>query len=200
MKEKLLYIIAGANGSGKTTLAELLLEAKDLEFLNADEIAKEIAPDAMDKVLISAGKEYLRRRNEFLDKEKSFAAETTLAGQNIDNLISKARERNYKIVLVYIYLSKFTTCIKRVKTRVENGGHNVPPEDITRRYFRSVVNFWDKYKGIVDEWSLFYNGEEYNPISVADGNREICDIIEKDLYENFLQVVKIAKDEIKIVQ
>ena len=38
--EKILYIIAGANGSGKSTLAEVLLPAKNLEFLNADEIAK----------------------------------------------------------------------------------------------------------------------------------------------------------------
>jgi len=41
-KEKFLYIIAGANGSGKSTLAKVLLEEKSLEFLNADEIAKEI--------------------------------------------------------------------------------------------------------------------------------------------------------------
>ena len=44
--QKLLYIIAGANGSGKSTLAEVLLKEKKLDFLNADEIAKEIAPDA----------------------------------------------------------------------------------------------------------------------------------------------------------
>lgn len=54
---KLLYIIAGANGSGKSTLAEVLLKEKKLEFLNADEIAKEIAPNAIDSVPISAGKD-----------------------------------------------------------------------------------------------------------------------------------------------
>ena len=59
--EKILYIIAGANGSGKSTLAEVLLSEKKLEFLNADEIAKEISPNAINSVPISAGKLYFKR-------------------------------------------------------------------------------------------------------------------------------------------
>ena len=55
MKRKVLYIISGANGSGKSTLAEVLLKEKQLKFLNADEIAKEISPNAIDKVPILAG-------------------------------------------------------------------------------------------------------------------------------------------------
>ena len=65
-KSKTLYIIAGANGSGKSTLAEVLLKEKELEFLNADEIAKEIAPDAINSVPVSAGKEYLEDYHNFL--------------------------------------------------------------------------------------------------------------------------------------
>ena len=55
---KELYIIAGANDSVKTTLAEIILKENHLEFLNADEIAKEISPDAIDKVPINACKEF----------------------------------------------------------------------------------------------------------------------------------------------
>lgn len=62
-KNSILYIIAGANGSGKSTLAEELLKAKQLEFLNADEIAKEISPDSINSVPISAGKLYFKRLN-----------------------------------------------------------------------------------------------------------------------------------------
>ena len=56
MNKKTLYIIAGANGSGKSTLAETILEKSNLKFLNADDIAREISPDAIDKVPITAGK------------------------------------------------------------------------------------------------------------------------------------------------
>ena len=73
LNEKQLYIIAGANGSGKSTLAEVLLPVKKLEFLNADEIAKEIAPNAINSVPISAGKVYFERLNEFFKNEKSFS-------------------------------------------------------------------------------------------------------------------------------
>lgn len=132
-KRKLLYIIAGANGSGKSTFAEVLLKEKHLEFLNADEIAKEIAPDAIDSVPISAGKIYFHRLDEYFKNNKSFAVESTLSGNNIVRIIKKARKQNYKIILVYSFLQSCMTCIERVKKRVENGGHNVPEEDIIRR-------------------------------------------------------------------
>lgn len=75
MNKKILYIIAGANGSGKSTLAETILEKSDLKFLNADDIAKEISPDAIDKVPITAGKIYFKRLNEYFNKNISFAVE-----------------------------------------------------------------------------------------------------------------------------
>jgi len=141
-KDKLLYIIAGANGSGKSTLAEVLLKEKELEFLNADEIAKEIAPNAINSVPVSAGKEYFKRLAEFFENNKSFAVESTLSGNNIVRIINQARKQNYKIILVYSFLQNCTNCIERVKFRVKNGGHNVPEEDIIRRYYKSIINFW----------------------------------------------------------
>ena len=53
----ILYIISGPNGSGKTTLAKELLENEDLEFLNADEIAKNINPSDVSKAYMQAGRE-----------------------------------------------------------------------------------------------------------------------------------------------
>ena len=52
--QKYLYIIAGANGSGKSTLASELLPEEELEFINADEIAKEICPQNIESARISA--------------------------------------------------------------------------------------------------------------------------------------------------
>jgi len=193
---KLLYIIAGANGSGKSTLAEVLLKEKHLEFLNADEIAKEIAPDAINSVPISAGKVYFQRLDEYFRNNKSFAVESTLSGNNIVRIIKKARKQNYKIILVYSFLQSCTICIERVKKRVENGGHNVPEEDIIRRYYKSVVKFWDEYRLIVDEWTMFYNGYDYAPVIVSFGTMDNFDIINKEMQNNFNSVLKIAKEEI----
>lgn len=198
MKEKFLYIISGANGSGKSTLAEVLLKEKHLKFLNADEIAKEISPNAIDKVPISAGKIYFKRLNEFLKDGVSFAVESTLSGMNIVKIIDKAKLHGYKIILIYSFLQNCTTCIERVKKRVKNGGHNVPEEDIIRRYYKSVVRFWDNYKNIVDEWTLFYNGYDYAPLIVSIGKKEKYDIINVEMQEKFNRILKMAKGEINI--
>lgn len=191
----ILYIIAGANGSGKSTLAEILLQEKNLEFLNADEIAKEISPNTIDSVPISAGKMYFQRLNEYLQNNKFFAVESTLSGNNITKIIEKARQRNYKIILVYSFLQNCTTCIERVKKRVKNGGHNVPEEDIIRRYYKSIIKFWDKYRFMVDEWTMFYNGYEYAPVIVSFGTKNDYSIINKQMQNVFNDIYKSAKEE-----
>jgi predicted ABC-type ATPase len=193
---KVLYIIAGANGSGKSTLAEVLLKERKLEFLNADEIAKEIAPDAINSVPISAGKIYFKRLDEYLKNNKSFAVESTLSGNNIVRIIQKAQKQNYKIILIYSFLPNCATCIERVKKRVANGGHNVPEEDVIRRYYKSVVKFWGEYRFIVDEWIMFYNGYEYAPVIVSLGKKDDFDIINKEMQNKFNNIYKLAKEEI----
>lgn len=193
---KILYIIAGANGSGKSTLAEVLLKEKKLEFLNADEIAKEISPNAINSVPVSAGKEYFKRLDVFLKLDKSFAVESTLSGNNIVRIINKAKRQNYKITLVYSFLQSCTACIERVKQRVQNGGHNVPEEDIIRRYYKSVTKFWNKYRLIVDKWTLFYNGYNYAPMIVSFGTKDNFSVISLEMQDKFNAIYKLAKEEI----
>lgn len=196
-KEKQLYIISGANGSGKSTLAELLLKNKKLEFLNADDIAKELAPNAINKVPISAGKIYFKKLDEYFNSGISFAAESTLSGRNVIKIIERAKQKNYKIILIYIFLQSCASCIERIKTRVKNGGHNVPDEDVIRRYYKSIVKFWSEYKNRADEWTLFYNGFDYTPVIVSFGKNDNFSIINKELYYKFENILKIAEDKRK---
>lgn len=194
--QKYLYIIAGANGSGKSTYADRFLREKNLVFLNADNIAKEISPDAMDTVKIKAGKEYFKILNSYFEQQISFAIESTLSGNNIKRIIDKAKNLNYKIVLLYIFLPNFKLCIDRVQKRVKNGGHNVPTIDIIRRYYRSLSKFWYEYRYSVDEWTLFYNGYDYAPLVVASGNNDDYYKQEQNLLNKFFDVLsKIDKDE-----
>jgi predicted ABC-type ATPase len=81
-----LFLIAGAHGSGKTTLARELLPEFGLEFVNADEIAGELAPGNVDKVKIAAGKKVFTKIDGLIAQEKSFAIETTLSGQYLIRL------------------------------------------------------------------------------------------------------------------
>ena len=189
MQDRILYIIAGANGSGKSTLASELLPAEDLDFLNADEIAKEICPENIESVKIKAGKIVFKRLENLLHSGKSFAIETTLAGKNHIKTIQKAKNLGYHIVLIYSYLDNPILCDNRIKIRVLNGGHSIPKEDIIRRFYRSKENFWNIYKDLVDEWNLFYNGYSEYILVAQFTNNEIA-IFNENLYNEFIKDFK----------
>ena len=185
MEEKILYLIAGANGSGKSTLASELLPSENIDFLNADDLAKSLCPDHIESVKIQAGKILLKRLTHLLNSNKSFAIETTLSGKNHIKTIKRAKEVGFKVVLIYSFLDNPTLCEKRIKIRVLNGGHDIPKDDIIRRFYRSKKNFLYVYKDIVDEWNLFYNGaSEY--ILVAQAVNNTLEIFNENLYNNFI--------------
>lgn len=190
MDEKNIFIIAGANGSGKSTLASELLPEEKLKFLNADEIAKEICPENITKVRITAGKNFLQKLDKLLTEKSSFAIETTLSGNNHIKTILKAKEEGYNIVLIYSFVDNPNICINRIKARVMNGGHNVPDEDVIRRFYRSKNNFWNKYKDIVDRWAIYYNGE-LNFIQIAKGEDKHIEILDELLYNEFKKDIKL---------
>lgn len=183
---KNLFIIAGANGSGKSTLASELLSEKKLEFLNADEIAKEINPENIEAVRISAGKEVYKRLNNYFENKISFAIETTLAGNNYLKTIKKAKELDYKVSLIYTFVENPQICIQRINVRVLNGGHDIPDEDVIRRYYRSKNNFWNKYKDIVDDWDLFYNGISNYSLIARNEDGEL-EILNDAIYNEFVK-------------
>ena len=188
--KKQLYIIAGPNGSGKSTLAHQLLPVKKLEFLNADEIALELNPKAIDKVKITAGKEYFRRLKILFDSEKSFIIETTLSGQTLEKTMQKAKKLNYEIILIYVFIDNPQICIERIKVRVKKGGHNIPDQDVIRRYKRSKENFYHLYKDMANEWAVYYNGKN-NFVEVFKYENNRIEILQKTLYTEFKKDLNI---------
>ncbi|MDR2554381.1 MAG: zeta toxin family protein [Fibromonadaceae bacterium] len=179
-----LYIISGPNGSGKTTLAKELLENENLEFLNADEIAKSINPNDVSKVYMQAGREFFRKMDEYLEQGKSFAIETTLSGKYHKRMIERFKQSGYEIKMLYIFLDSPNLCIDRINIRVSKGGHSIPDEDVIRRFFRSKNNFFD-IKNSIDQWFLYFNGgEKY--IEVAQGVQNNMIIFNEELYNLFL--------------
>ena len=155
-----LYIIAGANGSGKTTFAKSFANLNNLYFINADEIAKELDKDNITKYKIKAGKIFFNQFDNNLKLNKSFVIETTLSGKYLIKYIKRAKELKYKVMLIYLFLENPDSNIIRVKNRVLNGGHHIPENDIIRRYYRSKDMFYNTYKDMVDEWSIYYNSNE----------------------------------------
>ena len=190
---KRLYIIAGPNGAGKTTASYTILpEIFDCkEFVNADEIARGISPFNPDNVRIQAGKLMLLRIRELLEKRKSFAFETTLSSKIFVNFIQKAKEKNYEVILLFLWLNSHELAIERVKTRVKEGGHNIPESVIRRRFENGLTNLFQLYIPVVDKWFLVDNsGETFQ--FIAEGtvtetiikNEEMWTILKLKYYGN----------------
>lgn len=159
----ILYIIAGPDGAGKTTAAYSLLPDvfTTVEFVNADEIAKGISPLNPEGAAFQAGRIMLERLHELINKQVSFAFETTLSGRTYLKLIATAKNKGYTIVFFFVYLSSFELANNRVAVRVSKGGHHIPPDVVERRYFKGLKNF-KTYADISEDWYLYDNsGSEY---------------------------------------
>ena len=77
-----MYLIAGCNGAGKTTFAkEFLPSIGVIRFLNADEIARGLSPLKPEAVVFKAGKLLLSEFGELIDRQETFALESTLSGR-----------------------------------------------------------------------------------------------------------------------
>ncbi|MBF0289866.1 MAG: zeta toxin family protein [SAR324 cluster bacterium] len=154
---KKCYVIAGPNGAGKTTFATefLPMEAECLNFINADLIAQGLSPFQPEKMSIESGKLMLQRIDESVNKNESFAFETTLSGKGYIKKIKNWKSQGYEVIIYYLKLPSVEFAIERVRLRVSQGGHNVPEHDIRRRFGRSWNNFNKTYKKVADSWSVF---------------------------------------------
>lgn len=159
MKDKNLFIIAGCNGAGKTTASFTILpEIIDCkEFVNADEIAKGLSPFQPEKVSFEAGRIMLKRISELLEENESFAFETTLSTKSYKNKVLYAKKKGYTVTLLFFWLNNVELAKERVKTRVKEGGHNIPSKVIERRYTKGIKNLFDIYMDIVDGVLIFDN-------------------------------------------
>lgn len=152
-------MIAGPNGAGKTTMAlELIKDTTEFfEYLNADEIAKGLAPLHPESVALSASKLMIKRLKELVDAERSFVFETTASGVVYASYLKEAKQRGYEINVVYLWLASSEEAIKRVAQRVMQGGHHVPDEVVVRRYHAGLKNLVKLYVPLADSVIIFDN-------------------------------------------
>ena len=164
---KIYTIIGGVNGVGKSSLTGALKsERTDFgQIIDADKITALLGGDK-----IAGGKKAISLINDCLNKNICFTQETTLAGIKTEKTIAKARSQGYYIRLYYVGLNSALESNKRIQRRVEKGGHNIPLEDVNRRFLSRFNDlkrilpycdgaiFFDNENGFV-EVAEYKNGE-----------------------------------------
>jgi predicted ABC-type ATPase len=130
----ILTIIAGPNGSGKSTITRTLVMPGRENLLDPDAIARRINPS-------------LARASPL----KRLSAATRRFGPCVKRKLAASTLR-----FVYVCLSTPEQNIRRVQNRVSKGGHDVPEDDIRRRYSRSAAHVPECIR-IADDAALYDN-------------------------------------------
>jgi len=181
-----VLIFSGANGSGKTTLANTVVEPST-PFINADYIK-----DKEKLSYMEAGKKALLEIDLCISKNINFSFETTMSGIGLSKRLKRLSNKGYVIVIFYLFTYPVKLLDDRIKERVKKGGHPVEYEDINRRYYRSVKNFWGMYKKYAEEWAII-NNNEFHYKNIVVGNRETFQVIDETEFGKFKEVLAHEK-------
>lgn len=182
-----LCILGGCSGAGKTTLArELLPRLGLMRFLNADEIARGLSPLDPSLTAFKAGRLLIEEARGLIKAKASFAIESTLSGKTYVAMIREAKAQGYRFLLHYILIGSGDQAIGRVALRVKLGGHDVPEDDIRRRFERSRKHFIEDYVPLADEWGLWDN--QLPPVmQIADSTTHSLEELQTMIASNILQ-------------
>lgn len=166
-KQPWMIVIAGPNGAGKSTFYDKVLSSdpffKNVEFINLDIEAKNLAGEDGDvnEFFFEAGRYVRQRLNDRLEKRETFIYETTASGKTHLKLIEQAKEKGFKVAFIFIGLSSVQLSYLRVQERVKNGGHDVPADDIERRFPNIMKHFPDILK--ISDISIAFDNSKKTP-------------------------------------
>jgi predicted ABC-type ATPase len=145
MSKPNLIVIAGCNGSGKSTYSNSLLSGY-IQVFDADKKRKEIYDAFTFDFELRAEMAWNKTQEEFktlvkkaISENLDFAYETNF---NLKPMfwISRFKNADFNIKLIYFCLEDIELAKERVAIRFENGGHYVTDNEVELRYYAGFSN------------------------------------------------------------
>lgn len=158
---KYAYFILGVNGAGKSSLRDNQLNIEpDTTIIDADQFEVVFGLNSM-----SAGKKAISIFRDCLNTGRNFLFEGTLSDKAMLKRIITAKNYGYIVKAYFVGLSNCDLHKARVSERVINGGHYIDPNDIERRYKRSLNNIPFLFN-VVDQLKIMDNSESKHPFKL----------------------------------
>ncbi|HTS53844.1 MAG TPA: zeta toxin family protein [Burkholderiales bacterium] len=163
-------VIAGPNGAGKTTFAREFLpkDAGIVHFVNVDLIASGLSPLKPELAALAAGRLLLKELDRLVRARTDFAFESTLSGVTYLSRLKRWKASGYRIEMIFLKVESPQLALRRIETRVRQGGHDVPAPDAMRRFNRGWANFQTVYQPLADKWAVYDNSRD-TPILLERG-------------------------------
>ncbi|MEZ4326175.1 MAG: zeta toxin family protein [Polyangiales bacterium] len=140
---KQLWLLVGGNGAGKSTFYRTRLASLGLPFVNADDIARQLFPDAPEARSYDAARVAEELRLQLVREGRSFCFETVFSHPSKVDFVAHAKSLGYEVVLVLVHVSTVALNQARVSQRVSEGGHAVPDDKVTARIPRVLAHVRD---------------------------------------------------------
>jgi predicted ABC-type ATPase len=164
LTQPVFHLLAGPNGAGKSTLYRALVDsgtlARGLEFVNADLYEKSHLQNIPDLQKRSeAARDWAdARRQALLEEKVGFVSETVFSHESKLGLVSHAQSLGFHVVLYIVSVNNPQHLLARVRQRVQEGGHHVPPRRILERYPRTMANLKKAVR--LADLAVVYDGAE----------------------------------------
>jgi len=130
-----------------------------VHFVNADLIAIGLSPLQPDLAAISAGRLVLKEIDRLAESRADFSFETAFSGLTYAKRLKRWKQAGYRVEILYLRLRSTQLALRRIATRVRQGGHNVPRRDVVRRFKRGWENFENVYRPLADFWAVYENSD-----------------------------------------
>lgn len=136
--------------------------ASRIRFLNGTVFSSLAGESSYNAAMIAA---FLRHK--LVMTRQSFSFESVFSHPSKLDELKRARRKGYRVYLYFVATDAVELSIGRVRERVESGGHDVPEEKISKRYFASLSN-------LVPALRLSYRAFIFD-----NSGREACLVAEK---------------------
>lgn len=162
-------------------------------FIIYDNVLKTVKSNLLPKYSAAIISDFIREEN--LKSGNDFSFETVMSHPTKLEFLHRAASMGYHIYLYFISTDDVRVNIQRVKTRVKNGGHDVPEDKIRERYTRSLDLLYDALKVCYKSY-LFDNSDKTIEIARIDRDKSMYISVPKETIPNWMRKYVLFKSGI----